>query len=384
MSRRRSKSDDGLKVLGELIKIILVLVGFIFVGLYNLVSFIIAKISENSNSITTNLPKNQIINDRKITETAKELKYVDDLIPDQFKVNINIDNQVYYSHQNSIEKVPNYTALLNIAALFFGVLFIVNISTRFYSGLFFLFIGLLFLPNIHKSIENLFRFKFYWKIKGVLLSVLLIFAILSLSGYIKKEQIIAENNRKIEQIRIEKIRIENERLEKIEKQRTDSLNYYTLFADSLFTKNQFYKAYNLYNAAIKFCNNDKFKILHRQGLCYFHLGKYKDAINLYTAAINSKKSDYSDILYERAICYLKLNKKQEAINDLKHSGISKANEMYEKLNPIIKEITGYNTYLICCDGTTSDAVGRQGACSRHGGVCRTVSEPIYREYRKYE
>jgi len=39
-------------------------------------------------------------------------------------------------------------------------------------------------------------------------------------------------------------------------------------------------------------------------------------------------------------------------------------------------VTGYYTYSVCCDGTTSSSTGR-GTCSHHGGVCSTKSEPIY-------
>lgn len=309
------------------------------------------------------------------------MKYVKNLIPEKYRIEMNFDKEIQNSQSKQLIQKSDLVGLNYLAASIFGILFLFNIFNRFYSGLFFLLIGLVFLPAVHNSIENALRFKFYWKIKSVLISILLIFAFVSLNGYFEQEKIVEEQNRKIEIAKAEKARLEKARIDKLEQQRKDSFEYFNSLAIGFDSKNNFTKAISNYNNALKYSKSET-EINYQIAVCYSKLNKYTDAIKYFSKALTQGRNE-SEIYYEIALCELKLGKKQEALVHLKSSGTTKANKLREKINPIIREITGHNIYLECCDGTTSNAVGKRGACSHHGGVCKTVNEPIYREYRKY-
>ncbi len=109
--------------------------------------------------------------------------------------------------------------------------------------------------------------------------------------------------------------------------------------------------------------------------------KYKIALPKIDSII-AQNPNKKELYYQRALCYNALGQKQEALNDLQFIGLKdkRTQSLYNKINPVRKEIIGYVTR--CRDGSTSSARGR-GACSHHGGVANW-NEPIYREYRKYE
>ena len=89
-----------------------------------------------------------------------------------------------------------------------------------------------------------------------------------------------------------------------------------------------------------------------------------------------------ELWFYRARCYIGLDSMQLAVNDLdsaKALNYKPANQLFEKVNPLKKNIIGYCT--LCNDGSTSSATGR-GACSWHGGVAEW-NHPIYETSRKY-
>lgn len=111
----------------------------------------------------------------------------------------------------------------------------------------------------------------------------------------------------------------------------------------------------------------------------FELGHYGEAI----AALDNISNTSPEAHFLKAKCLIKTGPAASALTDLKiasESGIPEAGKLYNKVNPIIRKLSGYITR--CCDGSISYARGR-GACSHHGGVC-DWNEPVYEEYRKYE
>ena len=126
-------------------------------------------------------------------------------------------------------------------------------------------------------------------------------------------------------------------------------------------------------------NNDAW---FKRGFVLRKQGKYQDAIDTFDDLLD-KPIDYKDDIYlEKGRCLLKLNKEKEAVAAVYNSkelGNQDAEKLYEIINPIVKQLTGYRRR--CCDGTTSYSEGK-GTCSSHGGVCKW-NEPMYREGRKY-
>lgn len=111
-------------------------------------------------------------------------------------------------------------------------------------------------------------------------------------------------------------------------------------------------------------------------------GQYQVAIPQLTDLI-TRDPDNADLLYTRALCYSHTGNIADAVHDCNIAtglGDKRATQLNDKINPVVKHITGYCTQ--CCDGSISYARGR-GACSHHGGVCNWNS-PVYEESRKYE
>lgn len=113
---------------------------------------------------------------------------------------------------------------------------------------------------------------------------------------------------------------------------------------------------------------------------YIEHNQYNAAIAILDSAKVYDESNF-EIAYYKAICYHSMNKTQDAVN-LLHPYLEyqeKAKELYNKINPPIKKIVGYET--LCNDGSVSDARG-SGACAHHGGV-KNWNSPVYIEERKY-
>jgi tetratricopeptide (TPR) repeat protein len=302
------------------------------------------------------------------------MKYYPDLIPEKHKPKIEINQYLGQDNKKNKQKT-NLTPFFYIIAVFFVILFLSTVFTRFFSSIFFLGIGLIMLPAIHNKIEKTLRFTLNWKIKSSVILILFIPAFLISSNYIAKEKEIAKQDKIEQEIRISKEKAEKEKQAQIEQMRVDSLNYYTQTANELLLKAKYEQAFKKYEKA-KLFTTSKSDFDFKQGQCLSGMKKFDDAIAFFS------NSGSSDALYERAICYQKTGKIQEAVNDLKKAielGNPDAEKLHNKINPILRKIIGYNT--LCCDGTTSDARGR-GACSSHGGVCNW-NNPIYQEYRKY-
>lgn len=108
--------------------------------------------------------------------------------------------------------------------------------------------------------------------------------------------------------------------------------------------------------------------------------QYREALTLIKSLLAEKSE--AELFYCRAVCYLKTDSIRLAVADLdsaKAGGYKPAVKLYNKVNPLIKHITGYCT--LCADGTISYATGR-GACSWHGGVAEW-NHPMYETSRKY-
>lgn len=197
------------------------------------------------------------------------------------------------------------------------------------------------------------------------------------------------NHQKQERARIERAQAEEERMriEEEKKQlelraKKDSSQFYLDLATKYFDRKRYRQAIvNLDSAILVYPEN--YDARFKKGIALQKMRRYREAIDVLDE-LSVKTNQYeSDVHLIKGQCFLKLKKKEEAIVEIyKASELGNANaqKLYEKVNPIIKEIIGYRTR--CCDGTTSYSTGR-GTCSHHGGVCKW-NEPIYRERRKYQ
>jgi len=194
---------------------------------------------------------------------------------------------------------------------------------------------------------------------------------------IAKEKVDAEN-KKIED---ERIRLETEKSRLAIQAKKDSSQVYFDTA----TKNSERKRYKqalvgLDSALLIYPENYEAQL--KKGIVLKKMGKYQESIRELDALSNITGQFKSDIYLIKGQCLLKLKKKEDAIVQVFEAAEldnEEAKKLYDKINPIIKDIIGYQRR--CCDGTTSDSEGR-GTCSRHGGVCKW-NEPIYNERRKY-
>jgi hypothetical protein len=210
---------------------------------------------------------------------------------------------------------------------------------------------------------------------------IILLAILMITLWVNKEY----DNEKIkdgerQRIAEQYLRIQEEENIKLEKQRIDSSNYFLSMSKQLVTKKKFASAMQQVNKSLEFYNQN--------GEAFRLRAQLHDRLKNYTQAINDfGHVGDAEAQVSIAQCYLKAGNKLEAIRYFKRgmdSGSAKAVQLYNKYNPIIKEIVGYVTRCCdgsCCDGSTSSATGR-GACSHHNGVCNW-HDPIYNKRRKY-
>ena len=277
---------------------------------------------------------------------------------------------------------PNWWIRLSKVGFFvFLVISIPTIFERFWVGVFFFFISILFHPKTHFIVSEKLTLKFNWLVKLICFITLFTAAGFSSSYYDERDAII-DKEKKEEELRlkreIEAKRIEEESLEKIRK---DSLSYYYNLTLKNAQKRKYTTAVRYIDESLRFATNEKDSILEQRTKLFYKSKQYSKALQEYSEYINLNKNT-SENLYMRALCYLKLRKKQKAVNDLKQSikyGNEEADKLHEKINPLRKRVSYYLTR--CCDGSTSGAKGR-GACSHHGGVCNW-NEPVYENYRKY-
>lgn len=184
-----------------------------------------------------------------------------------------------------------------------------------------------------------------------------------------------------EQVEAERIRIEEEKKRLAIQAKIDSSQVYLDLATKDFDRKRYKQSIiNLDSALLVYPEN--YEAQFKKGIALKERRKYQDAIDELDN-LSRKTGQYkSEIHLIKGQCLLKLKKKEDGIVQIYEAselGNEEAQKLYDKVNPIIKEITGYRRR--CCDGTTSYASGK-GACSHHGGVCKW-NEPIYRERRKY-
>ena len=174
--------------------------------------------------------------------------------------------------------------------------------------------------------------------------------------------------------------------EKQLKIQSDKLDrFYSIARTELKNKN-YQKSLALMDSSLQIATGtDTQRIQYTKALVYESMGQYQKSMN-----ILSKLPHYGvigvpddEFYLHEGRGYLKAGKGEDAAHSFKRAaekGNPEAEKLFDKANPILKEVIGYETQ--CCDGTTSNARGR-GACSHHGGVCNW-NKPIYRERRKYD
>jgi len=226
---------------------------------------------------------------------------------------------------------------------------------------------------------------FYKKeLKNKLKITAIVFPVSLIIGYSIYSSNESQKSLKLEKQKIEteQLRIKQEKIRLALQFKKDSSQVYLELALKDFKKKRYKRVLVNLDSSLKIYPENH-EALFNKGLTLVRRRKYEDAINIFNT-LNNKTDEYkSDALLEKGRCFLKLRKKKEAAIQIFQSaklGNPQAEKLYNKVNPMIKEIIGYVTR--CCDGTTSSAKGR-GACSHHGGVCNW-NDPIYRERRKYE
>lgn len=316
------------------------------------------------------------------------MKYVPDLIPKEYQVDINPPATPPSNvTTESLKPVGSY-----IASSIFLIAFLGTIFTNFWQGIVALSIGLILLPQVHKILEVKLRFTFTWMIKSC--TVIFLFIVLTvLSVYynrlsheqaerqrIENERIDFEN----EQLRLarekeeERLRIERETQEK---QVRDTVAYLKTQAARKANQGNYRLATSLLSQAIQF-NPDDLSLMDERAETHYRSGAFQEALSDYSQLIHLNYNA-SESYYQRANCYLKIGNKASAIADLTSAmniGNARATKLYNQVNPLKRRVIAYITR--CCDGSASSAKGR-GACSHHRGVC-DWNEPVYQEYRDYE
>lgn len=247
----------------------------------------------------------------------------------------------------------------------------VLLPTRTITGLMLMVASLFMYVGIDKLIRQKFEKIYNFKTKGAILGVL------GLTGLITNF-----NYQKIEDIKIaqqEEIVVKREK--EIELKTANSYSLYRQAKENLTSKN-YKKALILLDSSLNFLPNNT-QASYSKAIILKETGKYEKALEILQNVSTVEGISNDELYLNKGICFLKLGDKKAAAHELKQSselGNIEAKTMYNKINPIIKEIIGYVTR--CCDGSTSSAKGR-GACSHHGGVCNW-NDPIYSERRKYD
>lgn len=247
-------------------------------------------------------------------------------------------------------------------------------------------LAIIVVPNGHYWIEKTFRFRFKLPIKLAVCIPMLI-ACFTLAFYYMSLDEKAELDHQLVLKEQERKRVEEE---KIAQERKEKLIVYLDSAMMLSKAGHLDKALLVVDSAFIFAVDDENKkMLSEQRADILVIGaekliekyQYKKAIPILDDVISAQYNN-RNALYNRAICLSKIGNTKDAVRDVKKAmglGHPDAEKLHEKINPLLKRITGYHT--VCCDGSTSYSSGR-GTCSHHGGVCGTA--PDYEKYRKYE
>lgn len=292
------------------------------------------------------------------------MKYVKYLIPDSRQVDLSV-----YKTDLPKLSLKNNNKVNSFIALFFCLVGIYNLENRFVIGILMLIAASFIYYKTTNYIEQFFHFSLTKNVKKYFFVSIIIISIPFHFHYqhIQKIENEAKNIRdaqiakelKEKQIKDEKIFIE--------------ANNFKHIADRALSEGKFKKALENYENSEKVNGIPSFD--YEKGECYVGLSKYKLAIDFY------KRSGNYDTYVKIGKCYEKLGDKVSALVNYKLSRTEESDRLYDKLNPIKRKVSYYQT--VCCDGqdSPSNAKGR-GACSHHGGVCEW-NRPIYEEYREY-
>jgi tetratricopeptide (TPR) repeat protein len=309
------------------------------------------------------------------------VKYIPNIIPQGKKIDVSL-----YIKESPKAKQPK----LNIGLEFLGGLFIfigfVFFFSKFLIGILFVLAGFSFVSGTRKIIEEILQFTFTRKLQNYFVGILFVIG-LPVNSYYNSQQEALLVKQQYEQrqsaIRDSIQRIENEKQriadEKDRLALLDTINIHLGKARSYIDKKNYNKAILEYSIAQEYLPSNK-DIKYERALCYKKMKSYDEAITSFESL-----QGYNNAQFQIAQCYEGKGEKRSAIalyKQLGEAGNKKATARYEKLNPIKKHLSYYQT--VCCDGTfsPSNAKGR-GACSHHGGVC-DWDYPIYDEYREYE
>ncbi|WP_176464456.1 tetratricopeptide repeat protein [Flectobacillus sp. BAB-3569] len=311
------------------------------------------------------------------------MRYLPNIIPEKSKVLPD-----YFKGSNYKRSKKNI--FNNIIYWTLGVIFFIGSMIYIYHPLLsfiFAFIGVVLIPSGHDFLEKVLRFRLTTKIKSILSIVLFVSSLPLSRHYANLDKKLEYEEKLANDIAVKKQAI----LFRKEQQRKDSLFYFINLSNRFVEKNNLEKADQQLEKVMKFAssasdseqiNTLKKDIIYLKTYDLVRVGKFQTAILNLNSLLDSDPEN-PKLIYNLAICYVKTGRIQEAVEDLAplvKSGDSKANKLYNKINPPKKRVSYYITR--CWDGTSSNATGR-GACSHHGGV-KNWNEPVYEEYRKYE
>jgi tetratricopeptide (TPR) repeat protein len=291
----------------------------------------------------------------------------------------NIGDSIENVDINYSKKSIHRKSGLRILRIILGVwLFLVSliIFSWFWIGLLLLTIGILVFPKSSEWIERKLQFKITGKIRLCVTIPLAILCLILANKYSERE---IKNRQMAEQKRIEQAEASEDSI-RLQNQCKDSIVFYISEAEQLTKNKKYQSAIVVYNKILNLSPENQEHIQLLIADLHYQSKEYDTAILKYKEL---EQYSFGDTLnYQIALCYIGLSDKATAVLYLRQAinqNSERANELYNKINPIKKRLIGYTT--LCCDGTTTSNRGR-GACSKHGGVCNR-NYPVYDEYRQY-
>ncbi|MBO0953226.1 hypothetical protein [Fibrella forsythiae] len=306
-------------------------------------------------------------------------QYVPNLIAERYRV---LPDYFKQGNTSQVEKVDSAGALLWNAgsiALLFAALMVIQVHQGFALAL--CIFAFLTSDWGKRLLERGLRFVFTSRLKAITLGAV---GLLVVGTGIQYQGRVDQINEHLRLVMLANLQ-EQQAAQRRETQRLDSLRSYLTAAEALSNKGAYAKSIPLYRQATRFVTS-KEPVQQRQvqlnlATAYARTKQYKLAIGTY----NEMGALDGDMLYQQALCYQCIGRKSEALDNLRQAskaGHESSAQLYEKLNPLIRKVSYYQT--VCCDGSYSPSNAKgSGACSHHGGVCNW-NLPIYETYRKYE
>ena len=318
------------------------------------------------------------------------MRYLPNLIPKHARVL----PDYFKGHPYAVAKKPPQalTVLSYTGGVFF---FLLAFASLLHPLLTLLFgsLGFVLLPQGHRFVEKIFRFRLTPKIKTGFIACLLAAAIPATIHYNIIDARAAELARAQAQKEAAAKAIAEEQARKKAQLQADSFNYYLNQSEAFASAGKQDEALKaLGQARLLAASPTETEQVGRQHTAINSLqtqellkrGKYKEAIPRLDEVIAGEPAN-DEARCQRALCYSKTGRMPEAVGELKlamEHGSAEAEKLHEKINPLRKRISYYLTR--CCDGTASPSNAKgSGACSHHGGVC-DWNEPVYEEYRQYQ